>query len=150
MELAVTSSGGSANSSADVGDLGLLVTLVFEHGTNTGLEEGPATCVLLFLLAPNDFSVLILGKFGTEGVEWEGSKLLNSDNCNIINLILLSLSNKIVVDLTGTANDLFTVFWFNFDILLWQHSLELSAFSEFAHITLDFSHLKHLLRCNNN
>lgn len=118
MELAVTCSCGSAYRSADVGDLGLLALLVFEHGAHTGFEEGPAAGVLLLLLAPDDLSVLILGQLGTEGVEWEGSKLLNSNNCNIIDLVCFSRGEEIIVNLTRTANNFLAVFWLDIKVLL--------------------------------
>lgn len=66
MILTVTSSRGGANGSTNVFNFGMLVVQMLESGTEAGLEEAPATGVLLLFLAPNNFGVLVRGKFGHE------------------------------------------------------------------------------------
>jgi hypothetical protein len=148
--LTVTGSSRSTNRSSDVLNFGVFVLKMLQGSAETGLEETPASRILLFLLAPNYFSVRVGFKGGHEGVEREGSKLLETEHSHVLGSKLLTLGNQVIVDLARAEDDLSAGGGIDIRVGLSNNSGEVRLTTEVLDVRTDFTHLEHLLRSNNN
>ena len=79
---------------------------VLEEVAEARFNEGEGTLILWLFLYPFDGGVGVAGQRRLNVAEWEGSKLLETDDGNIVDAALLSLSLEIVVDLATAEEDL--------------------------------------------
>jgi len=108
-----TGSSGSRRLSTEIFNIG---SFIFLHDDiESGLDETPSTHIEMFFLAPDEFSVGIESKKLSNSVISERSKLFESNDSNIIDLVVSSSIEQVVVNLTSAGNDL----------------LDLSRFDEF-------------------
>ena len=70
------------------------------------LYERVCTLVLWFFLYPHHFGSRVFFDFGFHTTEWEGCDLFDSHYGDILNLALVSLIFKIIVNLSSAENDL--------------------------------------------
>jgi len=91
-----TSSGGSRRLSTEVFNIG---SLVFLHDdVESGLNEAPSTHIEMFFLAPDEFSIRIESDKLSNSVISERSKLFESDDSNIVDLVVSSGIEQVIVD----------------------------------------------------
>ena len=70
------------------------------------LNEGPSSLVLGLLLYPFNCSVGVSGQRRLDISEWEGSKLLDTDDSDVFDTTFGSFCFEIVVDLSTAEEDL--------------------------------------------
>ena len=100
-----TGGDGTAGLSAGVdGDLVLVVLSLLQGGDQSRLDIGPSTVVQRLLLSPHQLGVGVLVEVRGEEVVRQRAKLLKSRDRDVVDSLVLSLLQELVVDLTRAEN----------------------------------------------
>lgn len=92
--------------------------------------------VLWFFLGPGNAGISVFLKLSNDFFEWEWTKTFNSKNCNIINLVLVSVIFKVIVNLSRTQYNLSNLILGDQGLtLIFYKSLKLVSDSKVFNIT---------------
>lgn len=91
--------------STSVCNLFVISSHELDNVTKSWLSISPSTSVLWLLLCPSDGSVRVLLHVLDDLLEWPWAEGFDSQDCNVINLIILSVLIQIVVDLARAKDN---------------------------------------------
>lgn len=115
------------------------------------LSINPSSSILRLLLGPADFSVFELFKLSNDFLKWEWAIALNSQNSDIINIILSSSCFKIIINLSRAEHDLSNLLRSNESwIHIVKKKVESGTLGEFLDIRACTLQPEELLRGNND
>lgn len=118
-----------------------------EQVLHAHLDKWVGSLVLGLLLGPHDLCVGVALEVLLNRLEWEGSKLLNADDCDVADTKLGSLGLQVVVDLTAAEDySSYLIILCHVLAFVLDHLGEVQAFRERLDVRSRTFQFKNLLR----
>jgi len=133
--------------SSNIGEVLLRVLSMLKSVSKSWLSVQPGSSILGFLLSPGDGGIFILLQLSNDLLKWEWTEAFNSEDSDIIFIIISSGSLKFIINLSGTKNDLSNLLWSNsLGVAINDQGVESGVFRKFVNVRAGTLKSQKLLR----